>query len=210
MEENMANNLHDEEIHPFFEENGKASVNSQSKGMEGRNLDKQKGIGSYFMPRTGPDSQSTIKIVLQSKEAKEKCDLVISKWMIDASIPFNAVNSVYYQQSIDAIASMEPGYKGPNFHSLRGFLLSKNVEKVRKYIESYRTIWKSTGCTIMADGWTDQCKRTLINFLVYCPKGTIFFKNMLMLHMHLRLLSCCTDCLEKLCYSWVPKLLFIW
>ncbi|XP_061375040.1 uncharacterized protein LOC133317217 [Gastrolobium bilobum] len=29
----------------------------------------------------------------------------------------------------------------------------------------------------MADGWTDRCRRTLINFLVYCPKGTIFLKS---------------------------------
>ena len=29
----------------------------------------------------------------------------------------------------------------------------------------------------MANGWTDQKKRTLINFLVYCPKGTIFLKT---------------------------------
>src|ERR1044072_9009899 len=29
----------------------------------------------------------------------------------------------------------------------------------------------------MADGWTDCCRRTLINFLVYCPKGTIFLKS---------------------------------
>ncbi|KAK9286600.1 hypothetical protein L1049_015000 [Liquidambar formosana] len=28
----------------------------------------------------------------------------------------------------------------------------------------------------MADGWTDQCRRTFINFLVYCPKGTVFLK----------------------------------
>jgi hypothetical protein len=28
----------------------------------------------------------------------------------------------------------------------------------------------------MADGWTDQKRRTLINFLVYCPKGTVFLK----------------------------------
>ena len=26
----------------------------------------------------------------------------------------------------------------------------------------------------MADGWTDTRHRTLINFLVYCPKGIIF------------------------------------
>nr|XP_034930717.1 uncharacterized protein LOC118061403 [Populus alba] len=29
----------------------------------------------------------------------------------------------------------------------------------------------------MADGWTDQKRRTLINFLVYCPKGTVFLKT---------------------------------
>ena len=33
------------------------------------------------------------------------------------------------------------------------------------------------GCTLMADGWTDQKRRTLINFLVYCPKGTVFLKT---------------------------------
>jgi hypothetical protein len=30
----------------------------------------------------------------------------------------------------------------------------------------------------MADGWTDQKMRNLINFLVYCPKGTGFLKTM--------------------------------
>ncbi|KAL4287789.1 hypothetical protein AHAS_Ahas19G0221300 [Arachis hypogaea] len=44
-------------------------------------------------------------------------------------------------------------------------------------IEQYREIRKRTGCTIMADGWTDRCRRTLINFLVYCPKGTIFLES---------------------------------
>jgi hypothetical protein len=29
----------------------------------------------------------------------------------------------------------------------------------------------------MADGWTDQKRRTLINFLVYCPKRTVFLKT---------------------------------
>ncbi|XP_073114865.1 uncharacterized protein [Elaeis guineensis] len=78
---------------------------------------------------------------------------------------------------IDAIASMGPGYKAPNFHSVRGYLLTKNVDEVKKYVESFRATWKKTGCTIMADGWTDQCRRTLINFLVYCPRGTVFLKS---------------------------------
>ncbi|XVE98465.1 hypothetical protein REPUB_Repub03eG0109000 [Reevesia pubescens] len=97
--------------------------------------------------------------------------------MIDASVPFNAVNSVYFQPMINAVASIGAGYKAPNFYVVRGYLLAKNVEETRKFVSSYRETWKDTGCTIMADVWTDQCRRTLINFLVYCPRGTVFLKS---------------------------------
>ncbi|XP_057740061.1 uncharacterized protein LOC130957205 [Arachis stenosperma] len=97
--------------------------------------------------------------------------------MIDASVPFIAVNLAYYQLMINAIASMGAGYKGPNYPRVRGYLLSKIVEDVRKMIDGYHEIWKQTRCTIMADGWTDRCRCTLINFLVYCPKGTLFLKS---------------------------------
>ena len=69
------------------------------------------GIGSYFVPRTTPGSQPTLKSVLQSKEAKDRVDIAVAKWMIDASIPFNAVNSMFYQPMIDAMISYGGGYK---------------------------------------------------------------------------------------------------
>ena len=98
--------------------------------------------------------------------------------MIDACIAFNTVNSKYYQQMIDAIASMGPGnYKGPGFYALCGYLLANNVEEVKNFVDSYCVTWKETGCTIMADGWTNRCRRTLINFLVYCPRGIVFLKS---------------------------------
>ncbi|XP_025669915.2 uncharacterized protein [Arachis hypogaea] len=136
-----------------------------------------KGLQSFFPPAATPGAQPSIKSVLQSKEIVEKCDIAITRWMMDAFVPFNAVNSAYYQPMIDAIANMGAGYKGPNYQRVRGYLLSKLVEDVKKMIEGYRVIWKQIGCTIMADGWTDRCRRTLINFLVYCPKGTIFLKS---------------------------------
>ncbi|XP_073107332.1 uncharacterized protein [Elaeis guineensis] len=92
--------------------------------------------------------------------------------------PFSARHKEHEEQCmIDAIASMGPGYKAPNFHSVCDYLLTKNVDEVKKYVESFRATWKKTRCTIMADGWTDQCRRTLINFLVYCPRGTVFLKS---------------------------------
>ncbi|XP_015945424.1 uncharacterized protein LOC107470540 [Arachis duranensis] len=78
---------------------------------------------------------------------------------------------------IDAIANIGAGYKGTNYGRVRGYLLSKLVEDVKKMIEDYHEIWKQTGCTIMVDGWIDRCRHTLINFLVYSPKGTAFLKS---------------------------------
>ncbi|XP_058761846.1 uncharacterized protein LOC131635252 [Vicia villosa] len=72
---------------------------------------------------------------------------------------------------------MGAGYKVPTMHALRGNLLNKWVDDVKIPIEQYRSIWKDTGCTLMEDGWTDRCRRTLINFLVYFPKGIVFIKS---------------------------------
>ena len=92
--------------------------------------------------------------------------------MINASMPFNAVNSAYYQPMIDVISSKSPGYEAPNFYRIHGPLLNKWVNEVRKkLVESYQEVWKEIGCTLMSDGWIDRSRRTLINFLVYCPKG---------------------------------------
>ncbi|KAL1291420.1 hypothetical protein AAHE18_20G199500 [Arachis hypogaea] len=82
-----------------------------------------------------PGAQPSIKSVLQSKEIVEKCDITIARWMMDASLPFNVVNSAYYQPMINAIANMGAGYKGPNYQRVRGYLLSKLVEDVKKMIE---------------------------------------------------------------------------
>ncbi|XP_066324257.1 uncharacterized protein [Miscanthus floridulus] len=71
---------------------------------------------------------------------------------------------------IDAVCAYGSGYKGPNFNQLRGSLLAKLVVETRNFVDGFRNTWRETGCTIMADGWTDRKRRTLINFLVYCPK----------------------------------------
>jgi len=95
--------------------------------------------------------------------------------MIDVCVTFNVVNSVYYQHAIDVVTTMGPGYKRPNLHVIRGYYLVKVVDEMKIYVESYQEIWKKSGCTLMANGWTYQKRRTLLNFLVYCPKGIIFF-----------------------------------
>ena len=45
--------------------------------------------------------------------------MAIARWMYDNCIPFNVVNSIYYQRMIDAVAAAGPGYKGPSYHAIR-------------------------------------------------------------------------------------------
>ena len=78
---------------------------------------------------------------------------------------------------IDAVAIAGPGFKAPTYDSLRTDLLLEIVDDVNLALADFRSSWVETGCTIMSDGWIDQQNRTLINFLVSCPKLTMFLKS---------------------------------
>eukprot|EP00253_Pinus_taeda_P017834 PITA_17834 len=69
------------------------------------------------------------------------------------------------------------GFKGPSLHDLRGALLQKEISSIDKYLVEFKDSWLKTGCSIMSNGWTDGQNRTIINFLVSCPRGTMFLKS---------------------------------
>ncbi|GKV09418.1 hypothetical protein SLEP1_g20925 [Rubroshorea leprosula] len=77
----------------------------------------------------------------------------------------------------DAITFMGPGFKGPRYHDLRGPFLKCVVKKVNEWLLSLKSTWSINGCSIMADGWTNQRQQLIINFLVDCPKGSMFLKS---------------------------------
>ena len=108
------------------------------------------------------------------KEAAWEC---IAIWWYDADIPFNDARSIYYQPMLDVVASCGPGFKGPSYEDIRGTLLKNEVERVQEYLIEFKNSWSKTGCTIMSDGWTDARGRTILNFLVAFPKGTMFLRS---------------------------------
>jgi hypothetical protein len=104
------------------------------------------------------------------------CDY-IARWWYDVDIPFNASRSPYYEPMFDAIFAAGKGFKGPTMHELRGYRLQKEISSINEYLKDFKNSWAKTGCTIMSDGWTDQRNRTIINFLIFCPQGTMFLKS---------------------------------
>ena len=96
-------------------------------------LGKRKGtrpMDNYFVPRTTLGAQPGLKSVFQSKEKVRQADMAIARWMYDTCIPFNAVNSVYYQRMIDVVAAAGPGYKGPSYHAVQVPLLRDQKKEI--------------------------------------------------------------------------------
>eukprot|EP00253_Pinus_taeda_P028843 PITA_28843 len=111
------------------------------------------------------------------KELRETACEYIARWWYDADIPFNVAHSPYYEPMFDAIHAAGKGFKGPTMHELRGFHLQKEIQSINEYLQEFKDSWARTRCTIMSDGWTNQRNRTIINFLVFCPHGTMFLKS---------------------------------
>jgi hypothetical protein len=143
-----------------------ASTSKRSRG----------NLESFLVPRTTPGAQPTIDAKWKKIE-REVAWECIARWWYDANIPFNVARSAYYQPMLDVVASCGSDFKGPGYEDIRGNLLKNKVERVKEYLIELKESWSKTGCTIMSNGWTDQRSRTILNFLIACPKGTMFLKS---------------------------------
>ncbi|VFQ97712.1 unnamed protein product [Cuscuta campestris] len=84
------------------------------------------------------------------KELRSQACSAIARWMYDAGIPFNAVTYESFQDMIDAIGKHGPGMRAPSLHEVRGPLLKKEVEVVKKEMEDHREEWEKNGDLLMA------------------------------------------------------------
>ncbi|XP_031250002.1 uncharacterized protein LOC116107835 [Pistacia vera] len=103
--------------------------------------------------------------------------MAVARLFYDSYIPINVINSIYFQPMVDAITAICPGYKIPTYNNLCVNLLRDARKEVQLLVDGYKKTWEDVGCTLMTDGWTDNSHRSLINFLVYCPKGVCFVKS---------------------------------
>ena len=99
-----------------------------------------------------PSNQKSIKNLFSIEDVK-KVGKAISKFFLFNAIPFNAVDSgPYYQSMIDAIVEAGPGIKGPTGYQIGNTYLEEEVEELEVYIITLKAKWPIYGCTIMCDG----------------------------------------------------------
>ncbi|XP_040957906.1 uncharacterized protein [Gossypium hirsutum] len=81
-------------------------------------------------------------------------------------------------KSIPVATEVGQGVKLPTPYEVSDVYLESEYQRVHDWVNVLKTHWKELGATLMCDGWTNSLNQMhIINFLVYCSKGTIFWKS---------------------------------
>lgn len=102
----------------------------------------------------------------------ERC---IAEFFFENKLDYSIADSVSYQQMLEAVGG--PGFRGPPADVLRDKWLQRLKSEILQKTKEIEKDWATTGCTILADSWTDNKLKALINFSVASPMGTFFLKT---------------------------------
>ncbi|XP_077252158.1 uncharacterized protein LOC143891551 isoform X2 [Tasmannia lanceolata] len=108
---------------------------------------------------------------------RENAERSIALFFFENKLDFSAARSSSYQLMMDAVSKCGQGFRAPSSETLRSMWLQKIKSEVSQQSKEIEKEWATTGCTIIADTWTDNKSRALINFLVSSPSGTFFHKT---------------------------------
>jgi hypothetical protein len=102
----------------------------------------------------------------------ERC---IAEFFFENKLDYNIADSVSYRHMMEALGGQ--GFRGPSAEVLKTKWLHKLKSEVLQKTKEIEKDWATTGCTILADSWTDNKSKALINFSVSSPLGTFFLKT---------------------------------
>lgn len=112
------------------------------------------------------------------KSFRRKIGEAVSKFIIYERLPFQLASSPWLYNLIQVATEVGQGVKLPTPYEVSDVYLESEYQRVRDWVNGLKTHWKELGATLMCDGWTNSLNQMhIINFLVYCSKGTIFWKS---------------------------------
>ncbi|KAK4431384.1 hypothetical protein Salat_0900500 [Sesamum alatum] len=126
-------------------------------------------IGKVFSSITSSNSSS--------RNDQENAERSIALFFFENKLDFGVARSSSYQQMLDAVRKCGNGFVGPSAEALKTTWLERIKSEVSLHSKDIEREWAMTGCTIIAETWTDNKSRALINFLVSSPSRTFFHKS---------------------------------
>ncbi|XP_023642753.1 uncharacterized protein LOC17892369 isoform X2 [Capsella rubella] len=165
-----------------------------------RSLSEARPRRARVIPYQSPSSSKQRKIYTScSNRVVSRKDVTssISKFFHHVGVPTEAASSLYFQKMIELIGLHGEGFVVPSSHLFSGRLLQEEISTIKSYLREYRSSWGVTGCSIMADTWTNTEGKKMISFLVSCPRGVYFHSSIEATHI-IEDASSLFKCLDKL------------
>ncbi|KAL6513362.1 hypothetical protein OROGR_020848 [Orobanche gracilis] len=163
-------------------EHGKRPVVNPSQQLSKKS--KQLGpINLYFQPsgqaigKKGGNQVGSSQFNEAQKKLRFDAVRKFCRWMYDACIPFNALRYDSVRPAIEAIGVYGSGMKPPTYHEARVPMLKEEINHTKLLLKDNEIEKSVYGCSLMADGWRDRKGRSLINFLINTPRGSMFVES---------------------------------
>ncbi|KAH6776392.1 hAT transposon superfamily protein [Perilla frutescens var. hirtella] len=157
----------------------------------------QESFGSMKSPRNfGPmdkfASQISSEITLNSEKSKlrgqsindvlfnQRTDAAkeyICRWAYDARVSFHSLELDTFKMMLEAVGQFGPELMTPTRYEISDLFLKKEVDRTKSLLKSHEEEWKSKGCSIMTDGWSDRKRRSIMNLCVNSRLGTVFLSS---------------------------------
>ncbi|KAL9237386.1 hypothetical protein vseg_011940 [Gypsophila vaccaria] len=112
-----------------------------------------------------------------SLNEQEDAERSIALFFFENKLDFGVARSPSYQLMIDAVGRCGSGFCGPSAEMLKGVWMDRIKSEMSVGMKDVEKEWARTGCTIIADTWTDNKSKAVINFLVASPSRTFFHKS---------------------------------
>ncbi|KAL4568325.1 hypothetical protein LXL04_023934 [Taraxacum kok-saghyz] len=155
---------------------GSSSGGSSDAGSRGVRGPMDRYVTDVQDDEQGPTPQE-ILTPAKAKELRNQVCLDIGRFFFENGIPFNPATSPSYYSMMRSIGNYGRGFKPPSMHELRTWVLQAEVKTTTMIVDDIRATWKTTGVSLLSDGWSDMRNRSLINFLVNNQHGTVFYKT---------------------------------
>ncbi|CAO2186239.1 unnamed protein product [Urochloa humidicola] len=112
----------------------------------------------------------------KSRAASElEAERCIAEFFFENKLDYSIADSGSYQHLLEVLGGV--GFRGPSAEVLKDKWLHKLKSEIMQKTKEIEKDWVTTGCTILADSWTDNKSKALINFSVSSPLGTFFLKT---------------------------------
>lgn len=127
--------------------------------------------------KRGKNSQNC-HLSIQNAVGKEAVDDLVARFFYAEGMSIGAINSPYFQEMTNAIATFGPSYELPSMDMLLGSLLSREKERIEKSVALIKEPWPHTGCSISCLTRLDRTTSCLqVKIFIGGHRGLAFMKS---------------------------------